>query len=235
VRTNAFRATARTVLGVGLALLVGTAFFACTKNSGDDDDADANGTDSGNFSTTDAADLPDIIFKRETGTPTKCAIYQGSTTNESCSCGEDSSPFTGAPTDTCPISANPNYCVAYDVSTPMPAHRQCTCQPKCLFQHVSGGGEGGGGVDTCRCGVSSHLVLGGDGSKDESKPTCEGYSVCCKDTTGCDCTNDSSYACPGTSTKVASCTPDDFNTTSWREAVYGDPIYSNLVDVDKCQ
>ena len=139
----------------------------------------------------------------------------------------------------CPVNANPSYCVSYDVTDPPPLRRQCSCQPKCLFQHVGSGsssGEAGSGTDTCRCGVSSHLVLGGDGSKDESRPTCDGYAVCCRDNNvGCDCTNDPAYTCPASSMKVASCTPDDFNTDIWRAEVFGNPSFTDLVEVPRCR
>ena len=174
--------------------------------------------------------------KREAGTPTKCATVTASTTSDACSCGEQSAPATGPPTDKCPINDTPHYCVSYDVTNPPPLRRECACQPKCLFQQVVGGsGDGGGTTDTCRCGVSSHLVLGGDGSKDVSRATCEGFAVCCRHDSGCDCTSDAAYTCPANSMKVASCTPDDFNTSVWRAVVYGNPAYTDLVDVARCR
>jgi hypothetical protein len=211
--------------------------FACKK---DDASPEPQPGDEGGIPTSDGAPGVDAA-RREAGVPTKCATYAGSTSSDECACGEQSSPLNGPPTDKCPINDNPHYCVSYDVVDPPPLRRECGCQPKCLFQHVGSGsssGEGGaGGVDTCRCGVSSHLVLGGDGSKDESRPTCEGYTVCCRDNSGsgCDCTNDGAYTCPMTSTKVPSCTPDDFNEASWKAVVYGSPSYSDLTDVPKCR
>lgn len=35
--------------------------------------------------------------------------------------------------------------------------------------------------------------------------------------------------------KVASCGPADFNEKSWKAQVYGNPAYTDLVDVDRCR
>jgi hypothetical protein len=212
--------------GASLAVVV---LFAC---SSEGEGAPPRSTQDGAVGPGDGAAPP----QREAGVAAKCATYSGSTSSDACSCGETQSPYTGPPTDKCPIDDNPYYCVSYDALDPPPQHRECTCQPKCLHQRVgaSSGGDAGG-VDTCRCGVSSRLVLGGDGSRDEARPSCDGYAVCCRFSTGCDCTNDAAYQCPANSTTVASCTPDDFKTDQWKSLVYGGPGYSDLVDVPRCR
>ena len=35
--------------------------------------------------------------------------------------------------------------------------------------------------------------------------------------------------------KVASCGPADFNEKNWKAQVYGNPAYTDLVDVDRCR
>ncbi|MBX3187805.1 MAG: hypothetical protein KF819_12350 [Labilithrix sp.] len=178
----------------------------------------------------------DATPRREAGIPTRCGTYAGSTASDACSCGEDESPFGTGPIDACPINELPHYCVSYDVTGP-PLRRECTCQPKCVFQKVTGGGgDGGSGeFDTCRCGVASFLLLGGPGSRDDTRATCEGYTTCCKFATGCDCTNQAGYACPADTTQVTSCTPDDFSEGAFRATVYGGPMFADLVTVPRCK
>lgn len=214
-----------------MALAV-AALLACSK----DEEPEPSMTSEAGTPTADAA--PDVdAAKREAGIPTKCATTAGSTTSDACSCGEQSAPANGPPTDKCPINDTPHYCVSYDVTSPPPLRRECACQPKCLFQKVAGssGGDGGGGTDTCRCGVSSHLILGGDGSKDVSRATCDGFAVCCRHESGCDCTSDATYTCPAGAMKVASCTPDDFDTSVWKAVVYGNPAYADITEVPRCR
>lgn len=210
--------------------LVSLVPLACSSSSADDPGTPAR-TDGG---------VPgvDAAPRREAGVPTKCATYAESTASDRCACGETAPPFSGPATDACPAFGTPHFCVSYDISSPAPIHRECACEPKCLFQRVAaggGGGDGGAGTDTCRCGVSSHLVLGGGGSKDEARASCDGFAVCCRASTGCDCTSDAAYSCPGDTQQVASCTPADFNEMSWKSLVYGSPIYSDVIAVPTCR
>ncbi len=187
---------------------------------------------------TDGAARVDGAPRREAGVPTKCATYSGSTSSDICACGEAQSPYTGPATDKCPAKDAPHYCISYDVVDPPPLRRECTCTPKCAFQKVKGGssgGDAGGDVDTCRCGVSSHLVLGGEGSVDEARASCDGFAVCCRGSAGCDCTSDPTYTCATNTQKVPSCGPDDFNSKIWKAVVYGSPSLTDLVDVDRCR
>jgi hypothetical protein len=215
-----------------VVLLFSLAPLACSSDDGD-------GTDRMNVPVpTDGAagDGADgsVGPKREAGVPTKCAVYSGSTSSDTCSCGETEAPYTGAATDKCPINDSPHYCISYDVVSPPPLRRECTCHPKCLFQQLAASGDAGT-IDTCRCGVTSHLVLGGNGSKDEARPTCEGYAICCKGSSGCDCTSDGSYTCPNDTVMVASCTPADFNEKVWKAVVYGSPSFTDLIDIERCR
>jgi hypothetical protein len=185
--------------------------------------------------TTADSGAADAAPRREAGVPTRCATYAESTTSDRCACGEAAPPFSGPPTDRCPATDTPSFCLSYDVSTPAPIHRECSCEPKCLFQHVSASGDGGAGTDTCRCGVSSHLVLGGGGSVDLARASCDGYAVCCRASTGCDCTSDAAYKCPADTQQVASCSPADFNEQSWKSLVYGSPDFQDVVVVPACR
>jgi hypothetical protein len=212
-----------------LAMVV---LFACSSDDGDTPERMTVpvGTDAAAADGADGAIKP----RREAGVPMKCAAYAGSTSSDTCSCGETEAPYSGMATDKCPINDSPHYCVSYDVVDPPPLRRECTCQPKCLFQQLAASGDAGT-IDTCRCGVTSHLVLGGNGSKDEARPTCDGYAVCCKGPSGCDCTSDATYACPSDTTMVASCTPADFNDKIWKAVVYGSPSFTDLLDVERCR
>lgn len=186
----------------------------------------------------DGAAGTDAAPRREAGVPTKCATYSGSTSSDVCACGEADAPYTGPATDKCPAKDTPHYCISYDVTDPPPLRRECTCTPKCVFQKVSAGssgGDAGGDVDTCRCGVSSHLVLGGEGSTDEARASCDGFAVCCRGSAGCDCTSNAAYACPMNTTNVASCEPSDFNTKIYKAVAFGRPSYTDLVDVERCR
>src|ERR1043165_345015 len=61
------------------------------------------------------ADGPDRVNQDAgSGAPTHCAVYSGATNSDACSCGETTAPFSGAPTDKCPINDLPHYCVEYD-------------------------------------------------------------------------------------------------------------------------
>ena len=211
--------------------------FACAP---DDETPDSPTADGGITPPTgDGAVGVDAAPKREAGVPTKCASYAGATVSDTCACGETEAPVGGPATDTCPVAdagTAPHYCISYDVVDPPPLRRECTCQPKCLFQRVGGGGgEAGAGEDTCRCGVASFLRLGGNGSIDLTRASCEGFAVCCRFSTGCDCTSNAGYTCPTDSQKVASCEPSDFNEKNWKALVYGSPSFTDLVDVPRCR
>lgn len=223
---------------IGAAVLAVTLLFAC---AADDESPPADPLAEGGTTPTGDGGQPgvDAAPRREAGVPTKCATYAGATVSDTCACGETEPPFGGPATDACPIAdagANPYYCISYDVVDPPPLRRECTCQPKCLFQRVTGGGgEAGANEDTCRCGVASFLKLGGNGSIDETRASCDGFTVCCRFSTGCDCTSNAGYVCPTDSTKVPSCGPSDFNEKNWKALVYGSPSFTDLVDVPKCR
>jgi len=219
-------ACAVSLLGATLVVL------ACSDDSGPTVDRPIQPVPTDGAAGTDAA-------RREAGVPTKCATYAGSTSSDVCACGEAEPPYAGGPaTDKCPAKDTPHYCISYDVTDPPPLRRECTCTPKCVFQKVNGGsssGDAGGNIDTCRCGVSSHLVLGGEGSVDEARAACDGFAVCCRGSAGCDCTSNAAYVCPTNTTKVATCEATDFNTKIYKAVAFGRPSYTDLVDVERCR